>query len=113
MTATKVSLVACSFLLLNQRQDVVFIVFQNISQHQGFEESEVVARSKIIKNAIPNQPFGAHLALTGNPRYWPLTVITASGILMNHCHSYMLNTFEAKFAGDFERCGQMHTVLND
>ncbi len=70
-TASKEGPVGCSFLLLNQRQDVIFMVFQNISKHQGFDMSDMVAQSSVIKNDIPNQPFGAHLAMTGNPRYQP------------------------------------------
>ena len=56
------------FSVLNQRKDVVFILFSNISHDGNFSRAEVIATSNVLHLQNPNEPTQGHLALTSDPR---------------------------------------------
>ena len=58
----------CRFRLINQRQDMVFKLFRNISRAGNFSAEDVVATSPVISFASYNEPTQGHLAMTADPR---------------------------------------------
>ena len=60
---------SCRFRLINQRQDMVFKLFRNISWAGNFSAVDVVATSHVISFASYNEPTQGHLALTADPTY--------------------------------------------
>lgn len=58
----------CSFNILNQRQDLAFYFFSNLSMTNGFSNKTYVGRSaQNLTLANPNMPLHGHLALTSTP----------------------------------------------
>jgi hypothetical protein len=53
---------ACSFRLLNMRQDVRFALVRN-----GLQFPLIAACSDVVRLANPNQPMQGHLSLLGYP----------------------------------------------
>ncbi|KAK9800257.1 hypothetical protein WJX73_008466 [Symbiochloris irregularis] len=51
------------FRLLNQRQNVVFMLFSNISRYGNFSSAELLAESKPVRLLDANEPTQGHLAL--------------------------------------------------
>ena len=54
----------CSFRLLNQRQNVQFYLFSNITAAGNFTDGAVIAKSPVLTLTNPNEPTGGHLAYT-------------------------------------------------
>lgn len=55
---------ACSFQLINQRRDVVFALFYNVSRITGYSNANLIAKSASLKLLDPNDPQHIHLALS-------------------------------------------------
>ncbi len=55
-----------SFQLLNQRQDVAFLFFYNVSRTTKFSSFNLLGRSPNITLSNPNDPQHIHLALSQN-----------------------------------------------
>eukprot|EP00891_Asterochloris_glomerata_P006762 jgi/Astpho2/6762/fgenesh1_pg.00103_%23_1_t len=53
-----------TFRLLNQRQDVQFYLFSNITAAGNFTDGAVIAKSPVLTLTNPNEPTGGHLAYT-------------------------------------------------
>ena len=54
---------ACSFQMINQRKDVVFAMFYNVSRDTGYATKNLLAKSAPLKLLAPNDPQHIHLAL--------------------------------------------------
>ena len=55
---------ACSFQMINQRKDVVFAFFYNVSHSTGYSTKNLLATTSPIRLLGPNDPQHIHLALT-------------------------------------------------
>lgn len=55
-----------SFQLLNQRQDVAFLFFYNVSRFTIYSKNNLLGRSANITLSNPNDPQHIHLALSQN-----------------------------------------------
>ena len=69
---------ACSFQLINQRRDVVFLLFYNVSRSTGYTTRNLLARSAPLKLLDPNDPQHIHLALSQIEGYAPETAPMAA-----------------------------------
>lgn len=56
--------VMCRFRVLNQRQDLIFKLFSNISQSGNFSDADVIATGKLVRIDNANEPTQGHLAMT-------------------------------------------------
>lgn len=56
-------LCVCRFRLLNQRRDVAFMLFYNVSRTTKYGTGNVMATSALIRITDPNAPQHVHLAL--------------------------------------------------
>ena len=57
------------FRLLNQRSNLVFMLFSNISRDANFSSAEMVATSNILRLRNPNEPTQGHLVLAAGARW--------------------------------------------
>ena len=57
------TLIVCRFRLLNQRRDVAFLLFYNVSRTTKFGTGNLLASSAPIQLRNPNDPQHVHLAL--------------------------------------------------
>ena len=57
----------CSFNILNQRQDLAFFFFSNVTASTGFSNLTYVGRGSNLTLANPNLPLHGHLSLTSDP----------------------------------------------
>ena len=57
---------ACRFQLLNQRHDLAFLFFYNVSQSSRYSSANLLGRSVNITLRNPNDPQHIHLALSQN-----------------------------------------------
>ncbi len=62
-----------SFKLLNQRRDVAFLLFYNVSQATRYSSANLLARSAAITLRDPNAPQHIHLALSQAEGYRAFT----------------------------------------
>lgn len=49
--------------MINQRKDVVFAMFYNVSRDTGYATKNLLAKSAPLKLLAPNDPQHIHLAL--------------------------------------------------